>query len=81
MQSIGSTETYEYGTNKDLVKEIEDIKCNNIVKRYEKMISFDDVIKEEAKENNPNWSQIPGHLHRILIIRGSGFGEKIYWII
>ena len=36
------------------------------------MINFDDVIKEETKERNPNWSQILDHPYRILIIRGSG---------
>ena len=33
MQSIDSIETYAYGTSKDLVKEKEEIKCNNIIKR------------------------------------------------
>ena len=33
MQSIGSIETYAYGTRKDLVSEKEEIKCNNIIKR------------------------------------------------
>ena len=36
MQSIDSTETYAYGTSKDLVSEKEQIKCNNIIKRYKK---------------------------------------------
>ena len=36
MQSIDSIETYAYRTNKDLVSEKEEIKCNNIVKRYKK---------------------------------------------
>ena len=36
MQSIDSIETYAYGTRKDLVSEKEDIKCNNIIKRYKK---------------------------------------------
>ena len=31
MQSIDSTETYAYGTNKDLVREKEEIKFNNII--------------------------------------------------
>ena len=39
------------------------------------MIGFDDVTKEEAKEPNPNWTQIPDHSYRILIIRGSGSGK------
>ena len=33
MQSIDSIETYEYGTSKDLVREKEEIKCINIIKR------------------------------------------------
>ena len=37
------------------------------------MINFDDVIKEEIKEHNPNWPQIPDHSYRILIIGGSLF--------
>ena len=35
MQSIDLIETYVYGTNKDLVIDKEEIKCNNI-KRYRK---------------------------------------------
>ena len=36
MQSIDSIETYPYGKSKDLVNEKEEIKCNNILKRYKK---------------------------------------------
>ena len=36
MQSIDSIETYAYGMSKDLVSEKEEIKCNNIIKRYKK---------------------------------------------
>ena len=34
------------------------------------MINFDDetLIKENIKEHNPNWQQIPDHPYRILII-------------
>ena len=39
------------------------------------MINFDDVIKEETKEHNPNCQEIPCHLYRILIIGGSGSGK------
>ena len=35
MQSIDSIETYAYGTSKYLISD-EDIKCNNIIKRYKK---------------------------------------------
>ena len=38
------------------------------------MINFD-VIKEETKEDNPNWPQIPDHPYRTLIIGGSGSGK------
>ena len=34
MQSLGSIGTYAYGTSKDLISEKEEIKCNNIIKRY-----------------------------------------------
>ena len=39
------------------------------------MINFDDVIKKETKEHNPNWPEIPDHPYIILIIRGSGSGK------
>ena len=36
MQSIDSIETYAYRTSKDLANEKEEIKSNNITKRYKK---------------------------------------------
>ena len=36
------------------------------------MIKFDDVIKENIKENNTNWPQIPDYLYRILLNGTSG---------
>ena len=39
------------------------------------MINFDDATKENIKEHNPNWPQIPDHPHRILIIGGSVSGK------
>ena len=60
MQSIDFIETYAYKTSKDLVGDKEEIKCNNIIKQYKKMINFD-VVKENLKEHNPNWPQIPDH--------------------
>ena len=38
--AIDSIETYVYGTSKDLVIDKEDIKCNNIIKRYKKWLTF-----------------------------------------
>ena len=40
MQSIDSIGTYAYGTSKDLVSDKEEIKCNNIIKRYEKLLTL-----------------------------------------
>ena len=40
MQSIDLIETYAYGTNKDLVSEKEDIKFNNIIKQYKKLLTL-----------------------------------------
>ena len=34
MQSIDSIETYAYGMSKDLVCKKEEMKCNNITKKY-----------------------------------------------
>ena len=39
------------------------------------MINFDDAVKENIKELNPNWPQILDHPYRILIIRGSRSGK------
>ena len=39
------------------------------------MINFDECTKENKKEHNINWPYIPDHLHRILIIGGSGSGK------
>ena len=39
------------------------------------MINFDNVTKENIKEHNPNWPQIPDHPCRILIVGGSRSGK------
>ena len=41
------------------------------------MINFDDAVKENIKEDNPNWPQIPDHPYRILITGGSAITHKI----
>ena len=63
MQSTDSIETYAYGSRKHHVSE------------KEVMINFDDVVKENTKEHNSNWPQIPNYSNRILIIGGSGSGK------
>ena len=39
------------------------------------MINYDDVMKENIKDHNPNCLQIPNHPYRILIIGASGSGK------
>ena len=39
------------------------------------MFNFDYITKEDIKEHNPNWPEIPDHPYRILIIGGSGSGK------
>ena len=36
------------------------------------MINFDDITRENIKENNPDRQHIPDHSYRTLIIGGSG---------
>ena len=46
MQSLDSIETYAYETRKYLVSDKEKTKCN---KTIQKMIDFDDVVREIIK--------------------------------
>ena len=39
------------------------------------MINFDDYTIENKRKHNPNWSYIPDHPYKILIIGGSGSGK------
>ena len=39
------------------------------------MINFDDVKKENIKQYNPNWKQIPDHPYRTLTIGGYDSGK------
>ena len=39
------------------------------------MINFDDVTKENIEKHNPNWTKIPDHPYRILILGDSGSGK------
>ena len=40
MQSFDSKETCTYGTSKDLIREKEEIKGDNITKRYKKLLTL-----------------------------------------
>ena len=74
MQSIDLIKAYAYGMNKDLVCEKEEIKCNNIIKQY-KNVNFDYITKEDIKEHEPYWPEIPNNPYGIFVIRGSGSGK------
>ena len=39
------------------------------------MINFDGVTRENIKEHDANWPQIPGYLYRILVIGGYRSGK------
>ena len=54
-------ETYEFGKNKDLLSEKEEIKCNNIIKKYKKVLTLTMLQKKKQK----NIIQIR---HKFLII-------------
>ena len=41
----------------------------------QKMMNFDDVMKENIKEHKPNWLQIHDPPHKILMIESSGSGK------
>ena len=53
MQLFDSIETYAYRASKDLVSDKEEIKLT-YNKTVQKMTNFDDVVKENIKEHNPN---------------------------
>ena len=61
MQSIDLIETYAYETRKDLVSKKEEIKCNNIIKRYRKIL----ILIMLQKKTSKNIIQIG---HEFLII-------------
>ena len=68
--------------NKNLVSKKEvlvkiqylEIKCNNIINHY-KTCNFDYITKEDIKEHNRNWPEIPSDSYAILIVGGSGSGK------
>ena len=47
----------------------------------QKVTNFDDVTKENIKENNLNWPKIPDYPYNILIIEGSGETNFLFNLI
>ena len=42
------------------------------------MIKFDDVARENIKERNPNWPQIPDHPYKTLV---AGSKKQTHYLI
>ena len=45
------------------------------------MFNFDYITKEEIKEHNPHWPEIPDNLYRILKVGGFGSAKKMHCLI
>ena len=45
------------------------------------MFNFDYITKEDVKEHNSNWPEIPDHPYRILIVGESGSGKTKSYLI
>ena len=46
-----------------------------------KILNFDNVANEKNTEHNQNWSNIPDHPCRILIIGGCGQEKQMHCLI
>ena len=66
----------QIGNAKDIVKVMPVYNLIEYNDNYSKtsgsLWQFYHGVKENINEHNPNWSQIPDHPYRILIIGGSG---------
>ena len=45
------------------------------------MFNFDYITKEDLKEHNPNWAEIPDHPYRILIVGGLDLEKQMHYLI
>ena len=50
-------------------------------KEFTKNENLDDVTQENISNRNQNWSQIPDHSYRILIIGCTESGKQMHYII
>ena len=67
MESIDLIEIYGYRTSKDLVSEKEEIKCNNMIKRYKNDYPWW-CYKRKHKKHNSYWPQIPDHPYFYILL-------------
>ena len=85
LQTFDRITTYPYGTNVLKVCEnemlmVKDLFFLEIIIKWcynnkYKMINFDNYVNENKTKHNKNWSYIPDHPYRILVIGGSGSGK------
>ena len=69
LQTFDRVTTYPYETTSEMLKVLE--AKENVLK----MIKFVDCVNENKTEHHKNWSYIPDHPYKILIIGGSGAGK------
>ena len=50
-------------------------------KTIQKMINFDAITKQNLKEYNPYWSQIPDQPYRILILKTLDQEKQVHYTI
>ena len=73
LQTFDRIKTYPYGTNAFKVCESEMLSKTRC---HVKIINFVvDIVNENKTAHNKNWTYIPDHRYRILIIGGSGCGK------
>ena len=60
---------WKWNANGKQVYSLKNLKWNT------KIINFDNYANENKTKHNKNWSYIPDHPYRILIIGGSGSGK------
>ena len=45
------------------------------------MFNFDYITKEDIKEHNPNWPEIPDNPYKISLVGGFGSGKQMHYLI
>ena len=76
IQSIDSIEIYAHEMSKDLLWKKKNIKRINIIKQR----NFHYIKKEDIREDNSKWPEIPDHSYKTSIIGDSGSGKTNAWL-
>ena len=59
---VDSVETYTYGINEEIIHRKKEIKCNNIMKKYEKWLTMATLQKTTTKNKKQNEKNIEKHI-------------------